>query len=81
MKKIKHWLITRVLPVWAKESLLRENEHLTEENRELKARINQLLSYIDGLEAGMKSQRRVVINNNLSEVRRIECKHDEQVAE
>lgn len=81
MKKIKHWLITRVLPVWAKETLLRENERLTEENRELKARINQLLSYIDGLEAGMKSQRRVVINNNLSEVRRIERKHDEQVAE
>lgn len=81
MKKIKHWLITRVLPVWAKESLLRENERLMEENRELKARNDLLLSYIDGLEAGMKFQRRVVINNNLSEVRRIERKYDEQVAE
>lgn len=62
MKRIKLWLINRVLPVWAKEELLRENKQLREKLQERETHIKQLNAYIDGLEAGIKAQRRIVIN-------------------
>ena len=62
MRKIKHWLINKILPVWAREELLRENRRLVAENQELSNHIRQLNAYIDGMEAGMKGQRRIVIN-------------------
>lgn len=81
MMRIKLWLINKILPVWAKEGLLRDNERLTKENQKLKAENDQLNAYIAGLEAGIKAQRRVVINTNVNEVRRSERKCDEQNSE
>ena len=63
MKKIKRWLIERILPVWTREQLLAEIRRLEEKNLQLRAEIRQLESYIDGLETGIKSQRRIIINN------------------
>lgn len=63
IKKFKHWLIERFLPVYLKEELLKENEWLREKNREQEIYIRQLNAYIDGLELGLRSQRRIVINN------------------
>ena len=62
MKKIKRWLIERILPVWAREQLLTEIRQLEETNRYLRMENCELKSYIDGLEAGIKSQRRIIIN-------------------
>lgn len=62
MKKIKRWLIERILPVWAREQLLAEIRQLEETNRYLRMENCELESYIDGLEAGIKSQRRIIIN-------------------
>lgn len=64
MKKIKDWLIDRFLPVWAKQELLAENAKLKAENARLRAKVREQEAYIDGLEAGIKAQRRIVINNN-----------------
>lgn len=63
MKKIKRWLIERILPVWAREQLLAEIRQLEEKNLQQRTEIRQLEAYIDGLEAGIKSQRRIIINN------------------
>lgn len=63
MKKIKRWLTERFLPVYLKEELMKENEKLREENRELRARLKELNAYADGLEFGLRSQRRLVINS------------------
>lgn len=64
MRKIKRWLIEELLPVWAKEDLLKEIDRLQQVNREQEIHIKQLDAYIDGLEYGIRNQRRIVINNN-----------------
>lgn len=63
MKKIKRWLTERFLPVYLKEELMKENEKLKEKNRELRVRLKELNAYADGLEFGLRSQRRLVINS------------------
>lgn len=68
MKKIKKWLINRFLPAWAKETLLKEQEQLLRENAALKAKLKEQEAYIDGLEMGIRNQRRIIINNNTGEV-------------
>ena len=62
MRKFKHWLINKILPIWAKQELLRENQHLLNKIAELQAKLNEQAASIDGLEAGIRSQRKIVIN-------------------
>lgn len=62
MRKIKKWLIERVLPVWARQELLTENERLRNKVSELEYRIREQASYIEGLETGIRSQRKIIIN-------------------
>ena len=64
MKKIKDWLINTFLPVWAKQSILAENAQLKAENAKLRAKLRELEAYTNGLETGIRAQRRIVINNN-----------------
>lgn len=63
IKRLKRWLIERILPVWAREELMAEIEKLKESNRQLTAERDRLNAYIAGLETGIRAQRRIVINN------------------
>lgn len=62
MKKIKNWFYNRFLPMWAKESVFREYKNTQLENEELRKKVAELEAYINGLHAGMRNQRRIVIN-------------------
>lgn len=63
IRKFKNWLWLTFLPVWAKESLLKENQQLRDKNKALRAELERLNAYVDGLEAGVRAQRRIIINN------------------
>lgn len=63
IKRLKRWLIERILPVWAREELMAEIERLKESNHQLTAECDRLNAYIEGLETGIRAQRRIVINN------------------
>ena len=63
MRRFRAWLRETFLPVWAKEDLLKENQRLREQYQELQRKYEQLRSYTDGLEAGVRSHRRIIINN------------------
>lgn len=63
MKKFKTWLLERFLPAWAKDSVYRENQTLKAELERQKQEIRELNAYIDGLEQGLRSMRRIVIQN------------------
>ena len=62
MKRIRSWFLDRFLPMWAKETVLTENRNLKEQVAQLREKLDQKDAYIAGLMAGMKSQRRIVIN-------------------
>lgn len=60
--KIKHWFFNRFLPVYLKDLLLDENEKLRKRIADLERQLADRNAYIDGLQDGIKSQRRIVIN-------------------
>lgn len=62
IKRIKHWLIERILPVWARAELMAENEQLRKEVERLNIELRMKDEYIDGLSAGIRAQRRIIIN-------------------
>ena len=62
IKRIKRWLIERILPVWAREELLAQIGQLEKQNTELKHEVALRDEYINGLECGIRAQRRIVIN-------------------
>lgn len=61
LKDIRTWIVDRFLPAYAKETVLRENKHLKAEIDRLKAGIRERDAYIDGLERGIRAQRRIII--------------------
>ena len=63
MGKFKTWLFNTFLPAYAKDTLLREAQLLAEENKELRHKIAERDAYIEGLERGIRNQRRIIINN------------------
>ncbi len=65
MKKLKNWLLLRFLPVWAKESVYRENQMLKQKIASQQNEIDRLNAYIAGLEYG--ARRRVTINNEVKQ--------------
>lgn len=62
MKKIKNWFFTRFLPMWAKETIFADYKRLQAENEKLLVQLAEKEAYIEGLHAGMRNQRRIVIN-------------------
>lgn len=64
IKKIKQWLFDRFLPMWAKETLLKENRALCREVEALKQKLEIQGAYLAGMENGVRALRRIVINNN-----------------
>ena len=61
MKKIKRWIV-EMAPVWAKASLQAENKALAEENARLRAEVDRLNAYIQGLQYATRALRRITIN-------------------
>lgn len=62
MRKLKNWLVRKFLPAYAKQLLLDELDKLKAEIDELKRTVGEQNAYIDGLEAGIRAQRKIVIN-------------------
>ena len=67
--KFRVWLADRFLPTWAREELLGEIARLNDETERLRQRLRERDAYIDGLESGIRSQRRIVINTGKEAVR------------
>lgn len=61
MKRLKRWLIDRVLPVWAREELLRQIRELEEENERLRQEVARKDEYIDGMKWVVRALRKVVV--------------------
>lgn len=66
MTKLKRWLYNKFLPAWCKEDLIQTNANLISVIAEQRAELDRLNAYIDGLENAMRSQRRIVIRNEVS---------------
>ena len=62
IRKIKYWLYTRFLPAYAKDLLLTENDQLRKQIAALNHQLAEKDAYITGLQAGIRSQRRIIIN-------------------
>lgn len=67
--KFRVWLADRFLPTWAREELLGEIARLTDEAQRMREQLRERDAYINGLEAGIRSQRRIVINTGKEAVR------------
>ncbi len=65
---MKKWLQDRFLPMWAKETLLWDNRRLERENEELQQKVRELESYIDGLQVGLRANKRISIVNHGGQV-------------
>lgn len=52
---MRKWLLERFLPMWAKESVLRDNRMLRRQVRQLQQELDKQKAYIRGLEKGMRS--------------------------
>ena len=54
---MKKWLIEKFLPMWAKETVLRDNRQLSRQLKALRQENKELTAYIRGLEVGQRSRR------------------------
>ena len=54
---MKKWLLDRFLPLWAKETVMRDNRLLQKENAALRQENKQLLCYIRGIRLGLRHNR------------------------
>ncbi|MBO5049458.1 MAG: hypothetical protein J6C41_03400 [Oscillospiraceae bacterium] len=55
---MKKFLVERFLPMWAKETVLRENRRLKGQNRLLRQENENLHAYIRGVQAGLRTARK-----------------------
>ena len=61
--KLRAWW-EKFLPEASREILLAENERLTQEAERLERELRELRAYIHGIDAGLRSIRKIVINND-----------------
>lgn len=54
---MKHWFLEHFLPMWAKETVLRDNRALRRDIRQLRKENECLKAYIRGLEKGGRAVR------------------------
>lgn len=54
----KKWLTEKFLPLWAKETVLRDNRNLRAENDALRQKICELENYIRGIHLGLRGRRK-----------------------
>ena len=55
---MKNWLVNKYLPMWAKETVLRENRQLKQENQALQQEVSRLDAYARGLRTGLRAVHR-----------------------
>lgn len=60
---MKNWLQNNFLPMWAKETMLRDNHRLERENEKLQQKVLELEAYITGLQTGLRAVKRISIVN------------------
>lgn len=61
--KLRAWW-KKFLPEASREILLAENERLTQEAERLERELRELRAYVHGIDAGLRSIRKITINNN-----------------
>ena len=54
---MKKWFLETFLPMWAKETVLRDNRALVRSLRDERQENARLIAYIRGLEKGLRSHR------------------------
>ena len=54
---MRKWLTENFLPLWAKETVLRDNRLLQAENEALRHKIAEMESYIRGIHLGLRGRR------------------------
>lgn len=55
---MRKWLTENFLPLWAKETVLRDNRNLRAENEILRQKVKELESYIQGIHLGLRGRRK-----------------------
>ena len=65
--KIRDWLRDQFLPEYCRQQLIEENERLREELGQARQAVRERDRYIDGLEEGLRTLRRITIQNNVRE--------------
>lgn len=63
---MKKWLTNNFLPMWAKETVLKENRNLQRKVLRLELENDLLKAKIDGMEAVLKARRRQCLNYLMS---------------
>ncbi len=63
MGKFKRWLCDKFLPAYCRDALTEENARLRVLVSDYQEENARLHSYIDGMDAVLRRQRRIVINN------------------
>lgn len=63
MKKLKNWLCNRFLPEYCRRKLLEDMEEMKRKQDALERENQRLRAYIEGLETGIRAQKRIVIHN------------------
>lgn len=53
---MKKWFLERFLPMWAKQTVLKDNRRLYKQLRQLEQENKLLQSYIDGIHRGLISR-------------------------
>jgi len=61
---MKKWLQNNFLPMWAKETLLRDKRQLERENSGLQQKVRELEAYIQGVQAGLRVNNRISVVNH-----------------
>ena len=60
---MKKWLTDKFLPMWAKETVLSENQRLWQENERLCRKLRDQEAYIQGMQTGLRALKRINITN------------------
>jgi len=56
---MKKWFLEHFLPMWAKETVFRDNRRLCADNRRLAQENRNLRAYLRGLERGVRMRKAV----------------------
>lgn len=56
---MKKWLIDGFLPMWAKQTVLQDNQNLLKQLQSVRHENRELRAYIEGLERGIRTAMRL----------------------